>query len=201
MELSRFGRIAAFVVIVVVLAGMAVYFFLPQPSSAGSNPGRSPSTSPSAPASPSPSPSVPGLADIYQWVPFTQVGLTTAARLTVEFARDYGTYSYSQSTASYLAPMRPLASGDLVQLIGRAFAAPGVAGPRVARKEVVTDTVSIISLRAFGPTSLTFVVDISEHIAGTRGHSQQTTAYAVTVTGNGTSWQVSDVELASAGNG
>jgi hypothetical protein len=201
MELSRFGRIGAFVVIVVLLAGMAVYFFLPQPSAAGSKPTRSPSASPSAAPSPSPSPAVSGLADIYQWVPFTPAGLTAAAQLTIEFARDYGTYSYSQSTASYLAPMRPLASGELVQVIGRAFAAPGVAGSRTAGKQVVTDTASIVSLRAFGQTSITFVVDLTEHVAATKGASQQTAAYAVTVTGTGTSWQVSDIELASAGNG
>jgi hypothetical protein len=201
MELSRFGRIGAFVVIVMVLAGMAVYFFLPQPSAAGSKPFRSPAASPSAAPSPSSSAAASGLADIYQWVPFTQAGLSAAAQLTIEFARDYGTYTYSQSTASYLAPMRPLASGELVQVIGRAFAAPGVAGSRAAGKQVVTDTASIVSLRAFGQTSLTFVVDLTEHISATKGRSQQTTAYAVTVTGTGTSWQVSDIELASAGNG
>jgi hypothetical protein len=199
MELSRFGRIGAFVVIVVALAGMAVYFFLPQPSAAGSKPARSPS--PAAAASPSSSPAASGLADIYQWVPFTQAGLSAAAQLTIEFARDYGTYSYSQSTASYLAPMRPLASPELVQIIGRAFAAPGVAGSRAAGKQVVTETASIVSLRAFGPTSLTFVVDLTEHVAATKGRSEQTTAYAVTVTGTGISWQVTDIELASAGNG
>jgi hypothetical protein len=45
------------------------------------------------------------------------------------------------------------------------------------------------------------VVDLTEHVAATKGRSEQTTAYAVTVTGTGISWQVTDIELASAGNG
>ena len=47
---------------------------------------------------------------------------------------------------------------------------------------------------------LTFVVVITERITDSTGQSQQVTNYAVTLTGGGTSWQVSDIELASAGN-
>jgi hypothetical protein len=61
-------------------------------------------------------------------------------------------------------------------------------------------TATIGSIRAFGPSSLTFLVQVSQQLTGTTGRSQQSTVYAVTVTGSGTSWQVTDVELASAGN-
>ena len=71
---------------------------------------------------------------------------------------------------------------------------------RVSRKQVSTGTAAISSLRAFGPGSLTFIVAVTQRITDTRGPSQSTVDYAVTATGSGASWQVSDVELASAGN-
>ena len=58
----------------------------------------------------------------------------------------------------------------------------------------------IASIRAFGPSSLTFLVQVAQQLTDTAGGSQQTMVYAVTVTGSGTSWQVTDVELQSAGN-
>ena len=61
-------------------------------------------------------------------------------------------------------------------------------------------TATILALRAFGTGSLTFVVEISQRIASAKGTSKQTTNYAVTLTGTGSSWQVNDIELASAGN-
>jgi len=198
MQLSAAGRIVTFALAVLVLAGLGVYLFLPQPSAATAKP------RPSARRShrPTPSPSSPGPAqdNIYQWVPFTQSGLTSAAALTTKFASDYGTYSYTESTSAYLAPMQPLASGELVQVIGRAFASPGVAAVRTSSKQVSTGTAAIVSLRAFGPTSLTFVVAVTQQISATKGSKRQVTDYAVTVTGTGTNWQVSDIELAGAGN-
>jgi hypothetical protein len=58
----------------------------------------------------------------------------------------------------------------------------------------------INSLRAFGPSSITFVVTISQEITATNGRNQVTAQYAVTVTSAGTGWQVNDIEQASAGN-
>lgn len=214
MELSTPQRFIAFAAAVIILAGLGVYLFLPQPSAArGSGPGTAPSSSP-APhgASPSqrppgtspgpggtPSP-VPGAADIYQWLPFTQASLTSAARVTTQFAADYGTFSYSQTVAAYLAPMRPLMTAQLAQVIGRAFAAPGVAGLRASRKQISAGTAAITSLRAFGPSSITFVVAITQRLTDVKQHSQQVMQYALTVTGTGASWQVSDIELATLGN-
>lgn len=208
MDLSPFQRFVTFTVMVVVLAGLGVYMFVPQQSAA--RPARSQSPGQSAPGH-SAGPSAPGhsagtgpggsgATDIYQWLPFTASGLAKAARITTEFAADYGTFSYQQSTASYLAPMRPLASSQLASVIGRAFAAPGLAATRVSTRQIATATVSILALRAFGPTSLTFVVTITQRITNSKGRSQQATDYAVTLTGSGTSWQVSDIELASVGN-
>ena len=201
MELTTVQRFAAFTVVVLVLAGLGAYLFLPLSSAATDTSGavhsRSPSPTPT-PAHPVP----PGEAqpDIYQWLPFTPAGLASAAAATTAFARDYGTYSYAETTQAYLAPMRPLMSGQLAAVLGRAFEAPGLAGARTATKQVATATAGILAVRAFGPTSLTFVVAISQRITSTKGTSKQITNYAVTLTGTGSSWQVNDIELASAGN-
>lgn len=140
------------------------------------------------------------MPDIYQWLPFTQAGLASAAAVTTEFATDYGTYSYSQTTLAYLAPMRSLMSDQLAGVLGRASQAPGLAGTRASSQQVATATAGILTLRAFGPTSLTFVVAISQRITSTKGNHKQVTNYAITLTGTGSSWQVSDIELASVGN-
>jgi hypothetical protein len=58
----------------------------------------------------------------------------------------------------------------------------------------------ISSLRAFGPSSITFVVTLTERTNGTKGPGRQTSGYAITVTGSGSSWQVNNIELQSAGN-
>jgi len=88
----------------------------------------------------------------------------------------------------------------LVSQIESAYSVPGVATARLAGRQVSVGTATIASIRAFGPSSLTFLVQISQQLTGTTGPGQHTTVYAVTVTGSGTSWQVTDVELATAGN-
>jgi hypothetical protein len=204
MELTPVQRFAAFTVVVLVLAGLGAYLFLPRSSAASDSRGARQPTAASrspVPVEPSPVPSGRAAPDIYQWLPFTQSGLTSAATATETFARDYGTYSYTQNAQAYLAPMRKLVSGQLAAVLGRAFEAPGLAGTRTGSKQVATATATILALRAFGPTSLTFVVAIAQRIASTKGVSKQTTNYAVTLTGTGSSWQVNDIELASAGNG
>ena len=203
MELTPVQRVAAFAVVVLVLAGLGVYLFLPRPSAAADAGGASHRHSPSptnGPSSASPVPSGEAQPDIYQWLPFTQAGLASAAAATTAFARDYGTYSYSETTQAYLAPMRPLMSDQLAAVIGRAFEAPRLAATRTSTKQVATATAGILALRAFGPTSLTFVVAVSQRISSTKGTRKQVTNYAVTLTGTGSSWQVNDIELAVAGN-
>jgi hypothetical protein len=200
MDLSPFQRSVAFAAIVIVLAGLGVYLFLPSASGAGRaspEPARSTSAAGPAPSAPAPSdpvtsPAVPPASaapgqppDIYQWLPFTSAGLASAARVTIRFGTDYGTFSYSQDTAAYLAPIRPLATSQLAELIGRAYSAPGVAGLRASQKQVSSGSAVITALRAFGPSSIT---------------SRQTAYFAVTLAGGGTNWQVSDIEPSSAGN-
>jgi hypothetical protein len=75
-----------------------------------------------------------------------------------------------------------------------------VAGQRTSKKQVSTGSAVINSLRAFGTSSITFVVTITEQITDTAGRSLDSTQYAVTAVGVGSSWQINDIELASAGN-
>jgi hypothetical protein len=201
MEASPAARRIAFAVVVCAFAALGTYVLVPlshrggaargQPTTVSS--GRTPAPAHSSLSSGSP-------ASIYQWLPFTPVGLTAAVQTVVRFGDAYGTYSYAEDGAAYVAPLQSAASAQLVGQIEAAYAAPGVAATRVGEKQVSVAATTIGSIRAFGPGSLTFVALVTQQITSTAGRSQQAIDYAVTVTGSGTSWQVSDVELASAGN-
>lgn len=213
MELTPAQRIITFAIVVLLLAGLGVYMFLPRSggnaaagtsgahSTSRATPVTTPSSSPSPQTSTSSPPSGPGREpDIYSWLPFTQSELGVAAQVTVKFADDYGTYSYQQSTNSYLAPMKALITGQLAELIGRAYATPGLAATRTSTRQVSAGSGVITSLRAFGSSSLTFVVSLTQKITSSKGTSNENNEYAVTVTGSGSSWQVSNIELAAVGN-
>jgi hypothetical protein len=224
MELTPAQRKLAFAVIVLILAGLGAWMFLPgrhQAQAASAPPARpsvssqasQPAGAPAGQPSPAgqstpagqPSPAATaspdsGEPDIYRWLPFTPAELSTAAARVLAFGRDYGTFSYTEDTASYLAPMHGLVTSQLGQVLGRAYSTPGVASERASRKQVSAGSAAIMSLRAFGPSSITFVVAVTERMADTSGRSSSTTSYAVTVSGGASSWQVSDIELASAGN-
>ena len=88
----------------------------------------------------------------------------------------------------------------LATTLQASYATPGVATLRTNQKQVSTGTAVINALRAFGPSSLTFIVTTGQRLVSSRGTTSGSTQYAVTVTGSGTSWQVDDIELASAGN-
>jgi hypothetical protein len=214
MELGVAQRRIAFVLVVLALAGLGVYLFTsashgaaPQGAAAprrssppvSQQPGSAPATPPaSAPATPSAS--ATQVPDIYRWLPFTPAGLSSGAAVAVRFGAAYGTFSYTQSAAAYVATMRNLIVPQLSGQLAAAYSTPGVASLRTSRKQVSTGTASILSLRAFGPSSLTFVMVITQQVTATRGGGPTATSYAVTLTGGDTSWQVSDIELAVAGN-
>lgn len=208
-------RKAAFVVIVLALAGLGI--FLVRPGASGSAaPAPSPAasraaTTPASPViqppaasgpatAPPPDPASGAPARIYQWLPFTASELTRAAALATRFGDLYGTSSYSENATEYVRTMRNLISPQLAGVLARAYATPGVAGPRLRAKQVSTGTASISSLRAFGSGSITFIVTINQKITSTKGVSRNTGQFAVTVSGSGRSWQVTDIELAAAGN-
>jgi hypothetical protein len=218
VDLSPAQQKAVFVLVVVVLAALGYWLLLPKLSHSGGQAAAAASTSAaaSAPASASApsdpattgtpasavtaSPAAAGIVNIYSWLPFTQQGLADAASVTVKFAVDYNTFTYTESPAAYVAKMSGLITGSLATTLQASYATPGVATLRTNTKQVSTGTAVINSLRAFGPASLTFIVTTGQRLVSSKGTTEGSTQYAVTVTGSGSSWQVDDIELASAGN-
>ncbi len=203
MDLTSRQRQLVFAVTVVALAALG--FFLLRPGTSSHHPAHraaAASTPPAPAASPAQSGSSPATSsrvNIYQWLPFTEAQLARVASVVTQFCAYYGTYSYNESTASYVGRMQGLMTPQLAQVIARGYATPGVAKIRSQQKQVSAGTAVINSLRAFGPSSLTFVVTVNQKITGTNP-VQQSTRYAVTVTDSNGGWQVNDIQLASAGN-
>lgn len=213
MDLSPGQQKAVFVLIVVVLAALGYWLILPKvthshtqaaTSPSASTPAAATSTPAQTPASTAPAvtapPAATGSVNIYAWLPFTQQDLADAAAVTVKFAVDYNTYTYTENAQAYVAKMNGLITGELASTLQASYQTQGVAKLRTGQKQVSTGTATITSLRAFGSSSLTFVVNMGQRLASSQGTTNGNQQFAVTVTGSGTSWQVNDIELASVGN-
>ena len=215
MELSPAQRVLAFLGIVVVLGGTGAYLLIPgvraalgqgHPAAAQA---RATASHPAAPAAsaaaPPPSPAAAGSPassspDIYTWLPFSRAGLARAASVTEAFGAAYDTWSYTESATAYAASLRSLATSQLSAILGRGWALPAVARPRTSQRQVSTARAAINSLRAFGASSLIFVVTIDQTLHGKQGKTQTNGQYAVTVVNTGGTWLVNDIELSNAGN-
>lgn len=198
-------RRVAFAVIVCVLVVLGAYLIRPATHPGHQSARQPPRHEPGIAGTPHPvvSPTagtLSGQPDIYQWLPFNQAGLAAAAGTATRFGDAYGTYSYTESATAYGASLQPVTSVSLVQQIEAAYAAPGVASARAGSKQVAVGEATIDAIDAFGPTSLTFDIQIAQRVTATTGASQQSARYSVTVTGDGTNWQVASVELATVGN-
>jgi hypothetical protein len=221
MELTPGQQRLVFAVVVLALAGLGVYL-LQGRGSGGGTPAAAPSTSTSTSATtPQPSASAPsaasappssvpaatpaptaGDAQIYQWLPFTAADLSAAAQTTTTFARDYSTWSYTESAAAYAAKLSGLVTPQLLATVKNGYSTPGVAGPRAADKQVSTGSGTIDSIRSFGttPTSITFVITINQQVTPAQPNSTGSNQYSVTVALSGGSWLVNDIELSQLGN-
>ena len=207
MDLSPRQRRAVFAAVIIALVALGYYLVVPAVTHSRAQAVPSPTATPSATArsvAPVPtvtaSPADAGSPDIYAWLPFTQQNLAAAASVAVRFSVDYNTFTYTESATDYVGAMRGLITGQLAATLRAAYQTPGVASLRTSQQQVSTGTAVINSLRAFGPSSMTFIVTTGQRLATTHGTSSGSTQYAVTVTGSGSSWQVSDIELESAGN-
>ena len=211
MDLSPGQQKAVFAVVVVVLAALGYWLLLPKvthshgqaqpaasPAPAASAAGSPPSQGASPPAGTA-SPATAGGVDIYSWLPFTQQGLAAAAAVTEKFVVAYNTYTYAESADDYVGRMNGLITAQLADTLRGLYSTPGVVKVRTSQKQVSTGTAVIDSLRAFGPSSLTFVVTGTQHLTTSKRASSGSSQYAVTLTGSGTSWQVNDIELSSVG--
>jgi hypothetical protein len=217
MDLTPGRQRLVFVVIVIALVGLTSYLIenrhsggtpatAPPPSTAASTPSAAGAQGNSVPPSsvPAATPaSTAGGAEIYQWLPFTSADLSAAAQTTLSFAKDYATWSYTESAADYAAKLSPLVAPQELAILTSGYSTAGVAGPRVTDKQVSTGSGTIDSIRSFGanPASITFVVTVNQQVTSTQ---PATTApaqqYAVTLVSSGGTWQVNDLELSQLGN-
>ena len=208
MDLTPGQQKAVFVLVVVVLAALGYWLILPKVTHSGGSAHAATSPTPSAAGSAPPqqapsaataSPAATGSVNIYSWLPFTEQDLAAAAAVTVKFGADYNTYSYTESAADYVGTMNGLITPQLAATLKGVYATPGVAQVRTSQKEVATGTAVIDSLRAFGSSSITFVVTGTQHLVTAKGTTNGSSQYAITVTGSGTSWLVNDIQLSTVG--
>jgi hypothetical protein len=215
MELTPAQRKLAFAVIVLALAGLGAFLLWPgtpaardrAAASTGPTP-RASSAAPTPPGATTPAPvPVPSASavNIYSWLPFSQPDLATAATVTQRFCADYATYSYTESTGTYVSRMQGLVTPALAATLARGYATPGVAQQRAQQKQTASGGGVITALRAFGPSDLIFLVTVTQKTYSTAKTGKTTvsmsqTGYAVTVARSGSGWQVNDIQLASAGN-
>jgi hypothetical protein len=208
MDLSPGQQKAVFALVVVVLAGLGIYLLASphgnsKPPAAAKSPSAVASTPAQAAGSPSaaaPEPSASGNVNIYQWLPFSQQALAQAAAVTTRVTGDYNTFSYTETASAYLAPMNGLITSQFSATLKNGYTTLGVAQARASQKQVSTGTAAINSIRTFGSGSITFVVTGTQKLTTTKGTTTASNQYAVTVSGQGNSWQVYDIEPASAGN-
>jgi hypothetical protein len=211
VELSPRQRTAVFIAVVIALAALGYYLVVPAVthSHGSAQAGATPASTPSAAATEQTQAAAPtiqasaaaaGGPDIYAWLPFTQQNLAAAASVAVRFSVDYNSFTYTESATDYVGAMGDLVTSQLAGTLRAVYQTPGVAKLRTSQKQVSSGTAVISSLRAFGPSSLTFIVTAGQRLATSDGTSTASTQYAVTVTGSGSSWQVSDIELETAGN-
>jgi hypothetical protein len=218
MELSPAQRKLAFAVIVLILAGLGAFLLWPasQPARGQAVYGTGPTARASSPAAPaagapaagSPTPPAPAgsAVNIYRWLPFSQSDLAAAAGVVRRFCTGYTTWSYTESPASYVARMRGLVTPALAATLARGFATPGIAQLRTQQRQTASGSGAITALRAFGPSSLVFLVTVtqktysSQAAGGTPTAGVTSSDYAITIAQSGIGWQVNDIQLASAGN-
>lgn len=213
MDLTPGQRKAVFALVVVALLALGAFLITSRGSGAPAARTTAGHRAPVSPAAPNGRPASPAAAlpspaaspagrgvDIYRLLPFSQSGLDRAVGVAQKFAAQYGTFSYQESTARYVASMRGLITPGLAATLARGYTTPGVAQMRTRQRQVSVGQGTVTALRAFGTTSLTFLVTLVQGITESHGHSQLTGHYAITVTKGAGGWQVSDIQLASAGN-
>jgi hypothetical protein len=209
MEVSPARQKLLFVLIVVVLAGLGYYLLLPalHKNKANAPAAESPSSSAPAVSTPTVAPAATvtgspasGSVNIYDWLPFTEQDLTAAATMATRFCVDYDTYTYTENATTYIGKMDGLITSELAAVLENGYTTPGVASLRTEQKWISSGTAAVDLLRAFGPSSLTFVVNTTQHLITDKATTNNGTQYAITLTGSGDQWQVSDIEPAGAGN-
>ena len=207
MDLKPWQQRMLFVLVVAGLAVLGVYLVTP---SLHHSPAASPTPSASATAPGSPAPvagsqtpvavSTPATLNIYNWLPFTQAELSDAAGVVTAFSSAYVTFRYTDSVGVYIGRMNGLITSSLAGVLRADYQTPGLASQRTSQRQVASGTGSIDEIRSFGASSITFVVTVTQRMVSTQGTAITSPQYAITATSSGTSWQVNDIEPATAGN-
>ena len=215
MDLTPGRQRLVFVVIVIALVGLTSYLIENRHSGGTPAAAPSPSTSASTPSAPGtqasvPPASVPAVtpaatasgAEIYQWLPFSAADLSAAAQTTLTFAKDYSTWSYTESATAYAAKLSPLVTPHELAILTSGYSTAGVAGPRVQDKQVSTGSGTIDSISSFGAGPvITFVITVTQQVTSTQpATTPPPQQYAVTVVSSGGTWQVNDLEQPLVGN-
>jgi hypothetical protein len=203
MELSSGQQRLLFVIVVLLLAGLGVYLVGTHHGTTASPPPKPTVSAAPVTTAPTTAPAATngsGGVDIYQWLPFSQQDLTAASRVTVAFAGDWETWSYTEPAPAYAAKMSGLVTSELSATLENDYATPGVAALRSTQKQVSTSSGGIASISTFGSGTITFVVNVTQQLGTTSGTTHTTKQYTVTVVSGPDGWQVNDIELAGVGN-
>ena len=228
MELSPGRQRLLFVVVVIVLVGLGIFVIRGRSDGTTAAPAATPTPTASSPttsaaaasaaATPLPPATIPpaasppataGSANIYQWLPFTQSDLATAARTTMAFANVYANTSYTETKAAYAGKLAGLTTSQEAATLVSDFETPEIVATRTADKQVASGTPTIDSISSFGPqhppgppgpASITFAVTIAQKLASTSGTITSTPEYTITIVSTANGWQVYNIQLASLGN-
>jgi hypothetical protein len=208
MQLSIGQQRALFVVLVLLLAGVGVFLLGPGRShGGGATPASSAiaaSSSPAALAVPSAEvapttvvvPQAIKGANIYEWLPFSQKDLTSAANVTLAFAAADQTFSSTDTATSYGQRLQNLVTPTLLGMLEQQFRPLGATG----MTSTSSGTISQIASFGASPASITFVVTLTEQTTTGGKTTSTTTTDNVTTVAVAGGWQVNDIELAGVGN-
>jgi hypothetical protein len=192
--------LAVIVIAACTLAAVAALRLLPR---GGAAPAPAPAACPAAApeavpeAVPAAPPGPPGAA--YRLLPVTAGQLGRAAAVAAAFTSAYGTYSYAQPAAAYLARLRPYTAPELQAELARAAATPGLLEQRDRQRASATTTATATGIRDIAGTTVTVIVTARQVTRPPAAGSTSVQQYAVTVIPAGTGWQAWDIQPADAG--
>lgn len=138
-------------------------------------------------------------------LPFTPGQISQATQLATRFAATYASHRYDETPSAYLARLTSMMSPQLRPGIERAATDPVTLTQRRRLEQITTAEARPDVIRALGPTSITFLITVTEHVATAHANRTDTSHYALTLAigqaddGSG-GWQVYAIELASTGN-
>lgn len=154
--------------------------------------------------------STPASADgeAQRLLPFTPGQISQAADLAVRFAAAYASHRYDETPSAYLARLTPMLSPQLRPVIERAATDPATLTQRRRLQQITTAQARPEAIRALGPTSIIFLITVTEHVATAHANRTDASHYALTLThtdpsdsgDGGDGWRVYAIELASTGN-